>query len=79
MSCVHCNFCNIWFFGCNISKEADWERWSDTLTTTIAGYHSPLLLLWGLVKGKVFSTQVPDITNLKARITDDFATVTEDM
>jgi len=27
----------------------------------------------------VFSTLVPDITNLKARITDAFATITEDM
>jgi len=27
----------------------------------------------------VFSTPVPDITNLKARITDAFATVTEAM
>jgi len=27
----------------------------------------------------VFSTPVPDITNLKARITDAFATITEDM
>jgi len=27
----------------------------------------------------VFSTPVPDITNLKARITDAFGTVTEDM
>jgi hypothetical protein len=27
----------------------------------------------------VFSTPVPDITNVKARITDAFATVTEDM
>jgi len=27
----------------------------------------------------VFSTPVPDITNLKARITDPFATITEDM
>jgi hypothetical protein len=31
------------------------------------------------VKDKVFSTPVPDITNLKARITDTFATITEDM
>jgi len=30
------------------------------------------------VKDKVFSTPVPDITNLKARITDAFATVAED-
>jgi len=35
--------------------------------------------LWGYVKDKVFSTPVPDITNLKARITDAFVTVTEDM
>ena len=31
------------------------------------------------VKDKVFSTPVPDITNLKARITYAFATITEDM
>jgi len=35
--------------------------------------------LWGYVKDKVFSTTVPDITHLKARITDAFATITEDM
>ena len=35
--------------------------------------------LWGYVKNKVFSTPVPDITNLKARITDAFVTITEDM
>jgi len=35
--------------------------------------------IWGYVKDKVFSTPVPDITNLKTRITDAFATVTEDM
>jgi len=33
----------------------------------------------GYVKDKVFSTPVPDITNLKARITDAFATITEDI
>jgi len=33
----------------------------------------------GFVKDKVFSTPVPDITNLKARMTDAFATITEDM
>ena len=31
------------------------------------------------VKDKLLSTPVPDITNLKARITDAFATITEDM
>ena len=35
--------------------------------------------LWGYVKEKVFLTAVPDITNLKARIKDAFATITEDM
>jgi len=35
--------------------------------------------LWRYVKDKVFSTPVPDITNLKARITHAFATITEDM
>ena len=33
----------------------------------------------GYVKVKVFSTPVPDIINLKARITDAFATITVDM
>ena len=31
------------------------------------------------VKDKVFSTPVPDITNLKARITDAFVTIAEDL
>jgi len=35
--------------------------------------------LWGYVKDKGFSTPVPDITNLKAIITDAFVTITEDM
>jgi len=35
--------------------------------------------LWRYVKDKVFSTPVPDITNLKARLTDGIATITEDM
>jgi hypothetical protein len=34
--------------------------------------------LWGYVKDKVFSTPVEYITNLKTRITDAFATITED-
>ena len=33
----------------------------------------------GYVKDKVFSTPVPEITNLKAKITDAFAAITEDM
>jgi len=35
--------------------------------------------LWGYAKDKVFSSPVPDITNLKARITDAFVTITEDI
>jgi len=62
-------------FGCNISKQVDWERWSDTLAT---GYHPLDLFSWRYVKDKVFSTPIPDITNLKARITDAFATIIED-
>ena len=44
-------------FGCNISKQVDWERWSDTLATTIAGYHPPWLLFMGVCWGQsVFDT-----------------------
>jgi hypothetical protein len=39
----------------------------------------PNFFLWGDIKYKVFSIPVPDITNLKTRITDAFATITEDM
>jgi len=57
----------------------DWERWSDTLATTIAGYLPLDFFLCGYVKDKLFLTPVPDITNLKARITDAFSSTTEDM
>ena len=41
---------------------------------------SPLyFFLWRYVKDKVFSTPVPDITDLKARITDAFVTITGDI
>jgi len=67
-------------FGCNISKEVDWERWSDTVATKITGYHPTLTSFYGgYVKHKVFSTPVPDVTNLKTRITETFATITEHM
>ena len=33
----------------------------------------------GMLNTKFFSTPVPDITNVKARITEDFVTITEDM
>ena len=35
--------------------------------------------LWRYVKNNLFSTPVPDITNLKARITDAFVTTNEDV
>jgi hypothetical protein len=35
--------------------------------------------VWGYGRDKLFSTPVPDITNLKTRTKDDFATITEDM
>jgi len=57
----------------------DWESWSDTLATTIAGYHLLDFFLWGYVKDKVFSKPVADFTNLKARITGAFAAITEEM
>ena len=44
-------------FGCNICKEVDWERWSNTLATTMAGYHPPWILFMGVCKGQsVFDT-----------------------
>ena len=67
------------FLGCNNTKQVDSEKWSTTLTTMITGYHPIHFFLSGYVKDKVFSTPVPDITNLKARITDAFATISEDM
>ena len=33
----------------------------------------------GMLRTKCFATPVPDVTNLKARITDAFVTITEDM
>ena len=29
------------FLDAEFPKKVDWERWSDTLATTIAGYHPP--------------------------------------
>ena len=67
-------------FGCDISKQADWERWSDTLATTIPGYHPRLTSFYGgMLRTECFRHPVPDVTNLKARITDALATITEDM
>jgi len=67
-------------FECNISKQVDWERDGPTPWPPRSPDITPLdFFLWGYVKDKVFSTPVPDITDLKARITDAFATITEDM
>ena len=77
MSCFHCNICSIWFLDTTFPNR--WIGRDGPTPTTIARYHPLDFFLWGYVKDKVFSTPVPDITNLKARKTDAFATVTEDM
>ena len=79
LSCIYCTICNIRFLDATFPNRwigrdgpTSWPPRSPDIT--------PLdLFLWGYVKDKVFSTPVPDITNLKARITDAFATITEDM
>ena len=79
MSCVYCNNCNIWFLDATFRNRwigrdgpTPWPPRSLDIT--------PLdLFLWGYVKDKMFSTPVPDIANLKARIADAFATITEHM
>ena len=79
MSCVYCNICSIWFLVATYSN-----RWTGRDGPTPWPSRSPDItpldfFLWRYVKDKVFSTPVPDITDLKARITDAFATVTEEM
>jgi len=79
MSCVYCNICNIWFLDATFQN-----RWIGRDGPTPWPPRSPDItpldfFLWGYVKDKVFSTPVPDVINLKARITDAFATITEDM
>ena len=76
MSCV---YCNNWFLDATFPN-----RWIGRDDPTPRPSRSPDIttldfFLWGYVKDKVFPTPVPDITNLKARITDAFATITEDM
>jgi len=72
-------YCNIWFWDATFPN-----RWIGRDDPPPWPPRSPDItclnfFLWGYVKDKVFSTPVPDITNMKARITDAFATVTEDM
>ena len=76
MSRVYCNICFL-----DATFPNTWiGRDGPTPWPPRSPYITPLdFFLWGYVKDKVFSTPVPDITNLKARITDAFATVTEDM
>ena len=76
MSCV---YCNIWFLDATFPN-----RWigrdGPTPWPTRSPDINPLdFFLLQYVKDKVFSTPVPDIINLKARIIDAFATITEDM
>jgi hypothetical protein len=57
----------------------DWEGRSNTMATTFTRLYASELFLFGYVKNKVYSTPVPDIDNLKARIRDALATVTEEI
>ena len=76
MSCV---YCNIWFLNATFPNRSI-GRDGPTPWPPRSPDISPLdFFLWGYVKDKVFLTPVPDITNLKARITDAFATIIEDM
>ena len=79
MSCVYCNICNIPFLNSTCPN-----RWIGRDDPTPWPPRSPDITpldfsLCGYVKDSVFPTPVPDITNLKARITDAFVTITEDM
>jgi len=76
MSCV---YCNIWFLDATFPN-----RWIGRDGPTPWPPRSPDItpldfFLWRYVKDKLFSTPFPDITNLRARITDAFATIAEDM
>ena len=72
-------YCNIWFLDATFPNRrigrdgpTPWLPRSPDITLLD-------FFLWGHVKDKVFSTPFPDITNLKARITDAFGTITEHM
>ena len=72
-------YCNIWFLDATFQN-----RWIGKDSPTPWPPRSPDItpldfFLWEYIKDKVFSTPVPDITNLKARIKDAFATITEDI
>jgi len=72
-------------FGCSLVLDATFpNRWIGRDGLTLWPPRSPDItpldfFLWRYVKDKMFLTPVPDITNWKARITDAFATITEDM
>ena len=79
MSCVYCNICSIWFLHATFPN-----RWIGRDGPTPWPPRSPDItpldfFLWWYVKDKIFATPVLDITNLKARITDAFATIAKDM
>jgi len=75
----HVFIVNIWFLDATFPN-----RWIGRDGPTPWPPRSPDItpldfFLWGYVKDKVFLTPVPDIINAKARITDTFATIPEDM
>ena len=67
-------------FGCNISKQVDWERWSDTLGHHDHRISSPLTYFYGgMLRTKCLGHQFQILQIWKARITETFATITEDI
>ena len=77
MSYVYSDIYKIWFLDATFPN-----RWIGRDGPTPWPPRSPDITphdfyLWRYVKDKVFSTPVADITNLKARITAAFATITE--
>jgi len=75
-----CVYCNIWFLDATFPNRwtgrdgpTPWPPRSPDITPFLTSFYG------GYVKAKVFSTPVLDIANLKARIREAFATITEDM
>ena len=71
MSCVYCNIRNIWFLDATFPN-----RWIGRDGPTPWPPRSPDItpldfFLWVYVKDNVFSTPIPNITNLKTKITED--------
>ena len=79
MSCVYCNICNIWFLNATFPN-----RWIGRDGPTPWPPRSPDIIHFtffygGILRTKCFRNQFQILQKMKARITDAFATITEDM